>query len=52
MMILRGVTLYPYYDLMGDCGKFPTKMTLSSAGANHFFPEVEKEIKIWCWTLL
>ena len=52
VMILRGVTLSPYYDLGGDCGKFPTKMTLSLAGTNHFFPEIEKEIKICWWTLI
>ena len=40
MMILRGFTLSPYYDLGGaGCGK----MTSSTRGANHFFPEKEKE---------
>ena len=34
MMILRGVTLFPYYDLGGGrggggCEKFPTKITSS-----------------------
>ena len=55
MMILRGVTLFPYYDLGGrggGCGKFPMKMTSSIGGGNHFFPEKEKEMKICCWTLL
>ena len=49
MMILRRVTLFPYYDLGGGggCGKFPMKMT-SSMGerGNHSFPEKEKEMKI------
>ena len=39
MMILRaggGVShFFPYYDL-GGCGKFPTKITSSKGGANHF----------------
>ena len=52
MMILRGVTLFPYYDLGGGCGKFPMKMTSSIGGANNFFPEKEKEMKICCWMLL
>ena len=52
MMILRGATLFPYYDLGGGFGKFPTKMTSSIWGANHFIPEKEKEMKICCWTLL
>ena len=52
MMILRGVTLFPYYDLEGGCGKFPTKITSSidGGGGNHFFPEKEKEMKICFWT--
>ena len=41
MMILRGVTLFPYYDLEGGCGKFPTKITSSiegvGGGATIFF---------------
>ena len=41
MMILRrGVTLFPYYDLGGVGGGQP------------FFPEKEKEMEICCWTLL
>ena len=28
------------------------KITSSIGGANHFFPEREKEMKICCWTLL
>ena len=40
MMILRGVTLFPYYDLGckgggGGCGKFPTKLTSSIGRASH-----------------
>ena len=55
MMILRGgggVTLFPYYDLGGGCGKFPTKIMSSIGGANLFVPEKEKEMKTCCWTLL
>ena len=38
MMISRGVTLFPYYDL-GACGKFTMKMTSSIAGTNHVLLE-------------
>ena len=34
----------------GGCGKFPTTITSSIGGANHFFPEKEKEVKICFWT--
>ena len=41
MMILRGggggVTLFPYYDLGGCCGKFPTKITSSIGGGGQPF---------------
>ena len=38
MMIFRGggVTLFPYHDLGGACGKFPTKIKSSIGGANYF----------------
>ena len=35
MMILRRVTLFPYYDLGGgSCEKFPAKMTSSIGNEN------------------
>ena len=51
MMILRVVTLFPYYDLGGGHGKIPTEMTLSMEGPTIFFSEKEKKIKICYWTL-
>ena len=34
-----GVTLFSYYGAWGG-------------GGNHFYPEKEKEMEIWCWRLL
>ena len=46
MMILRGVTLFPYYDLEGGCGKFPTKITSSiEGGATIFFLKKKRKWK-------
>ena len=47
MMILRGVTLFPYYDL-GGLWKISNENDIKHRGANYFFPEKEKEIKICC----
>ena len=43
MMILRGVTLFPYYDL-GGLWKISNEN--EGGGGNHFF--LEKEMKICC----
>ena len=45
MIILRGFTLFPYYDLGGDCGKFPTKMISSMGGGNLFFLKEKRKLK-------
>ena len=38
MMILRRVTLFPYYDLGGGgCGKFPMKITSNIGGGPTIF---------------
>ena len=44
-MILRGVTLFPYYDL-GELWNISNKNDIAlGRGGNHFFPEKEKEMK-------
>ena len=50
-MILRGVTLFPYYDL-GGLWKISNENDIKHRGGKHFFPEKEKEMKICCWMLL
>ena len=53
MMILRGITLFPFYDLGGQW-KISNENDIEHfrwAGANHFFPEKEKEMKICCRTV-
>ena len=56
MVILRGVPLFPYYDLGagGAVESFQRKwhQAWGGGGGNNFFPEKEKEMKICCWTLL
>ena len=52
MMILRGVTLFPYYDLQG-LWKFSNESDIEyigggGGGGNHFFPGKEKEMKMCC----
>ena len=37
MMILRGVSLFPYYDLGGGCANFLTKIALTIGGREPFF---------------
>ena len=55
-MILRGVPLFPYYDLGAGGGglwKVSNENDIRhGGGGNNFFPEKEKEMKICCWTLL
>ena len=46
MMILRGGHSLSLLLFREGCGKFPMKMTSSIGGANHFFPEKEKEMKM------
>ena len=50
-MILRGVTLFPYYDL-GGLWKISNENDIEHRGGQPFFPEKEKEMKICGWTLL
>ena len=54
MMILRGVTPFPYYDLGGGLWKISNENDIEhrGGGGNHFFPEKEMEMKICCWALL
>ena len=40
-----GVTLFPYYDLEGGCGKFPTKITSSIGWATIFFLKKKRKWK-------
>ena len=50
MMILRGVTLFPYYDL-GGLWKISNKNDMEQTGGGgpaNFFPEEEKKMKICC----
>ena len=44
-MILRGVTLFPFYYLGGGLWKICSKNDIEHRGANHFLPEKEKEMK-------
>ena len=52
MMILRGVTLFPYYDLGGGLWKISNENDIEHRGVSIFFPEKEKEMKICCWMIL
>ena len=45
------VTLFPYYDL-GGLWKIFNENDMEHRGANYFFPEKEKEMKICCWVPL
>ena len=45
-MILRGVTLFPYYDVGGGgLWKISNGNDIEHRGGNNFFPEKEKEMK-------
>ena len=50
MMILRGVTLFPtmIYGEGEGLWKISDENDIKHRGANHFFPEKEKEMKICC----
>ena len=50
MMILRGVTLFPtmIYGEGEGLWKISDENDIKHRGANYFFPEKEKEIKICC----
>ena len=45
VMILRGVTLFPYYDL-GGLWKISNENDIEHTEGQPFFPEKEKEMKI------
>ena len=45
MMILRELTLFSFYYL-GGLWKISNKNDIERRGANHFFPEKEKEMKM------
>ena len=51
-MSLRGENSFSLLLFREGCGKFPTKMTSSIGGANHFFPEKEKEMKMLLGALI
>ena len=52
MMILRGGHSFYNYGLGGLWKIISNKNDIEHRGANHFFPEKEKEMKIYCWVLL
>ena len=54
MMILRGVTLFPYCDLGGGLWNISNENDIEHGGGRQpfFFPEKEKEMKICCGMLL